>query len=391
MNSDGEWTGMLGMLHRGEIDLAFGSLIIDEDRFNYFQMIPFTLHRFTFATNQPKFQASESSFEKPFQTDVWLSCVLAYILTTIVLWIFANIHRSYMKKRAPPRDHLLMNVQKNIICEPGKYRFPQRNRVLQWSDNFSRKGRKNTTLKEFKALEPSNRSLSFAKLALEMIRIAFRQNLTLQNARTSSAKAVLGSWMIACLFLTYSYSVVLLSFMTLPPMRKPIKTVEQLANAVNNHNFKVFSHSSKAVLDIIQSNPLLNGIVEKINERKWFFNKDGYPKNLGNDSAIIDTTKNLRIRYDVKTFTNKFISDDMISVVQAGLAVSKTFCCKKELRWHINRIIETGEYKKCWSRALLKAFNDRPLEVDQSSIRPLSLYDFKSMFYFLIGGLAFAG
>ena len=147
-------------------------------------------------------------------------------------------------------------------------------------------------------------------------------------------------------------------------------------------------------MEVIEDNPLLNGLVDKIsNDNNWLHNVkvDGFPQTFDVDSAIIGILTQLKISYGVKPFATKFISDDMISVVQAGLAVSKTFCCTNELRWHLNQIVETGVYKTYLDRVLIKTLFDRPLELEEPPIRALTLYDFKSMFYFLIFGLTLAG
>lgn len=50
---DGKWTGILGMLDRGEVDMALAPMVLTEDRFNSIIQIQYTLFEYTFATNKP--------------------------------------------------------------------------------------------------------------------------------------------------------------------------------------------------------------------------------------------------------------------------------------------------------------------------------------------------
>lgn len=73
--SNGSWTGMIGMVYRGDADLAISDLAITEERqqvvdFSY----PFSVTRVTFATEQLKFTYDIATFLKPFSLEVW-SCL----------------------------------------------------------------------------------------------------------------------------------------------------------------------------------------------------------------------------------------------------------------------------------------------------------------------------
>lgn len=395
INSKGEWTGILGMLDRGEVDLAFATFIFNEDRYNGFHMIPFTVHEIAYATNMPQFQKAESRFEQPFQTEVWISCVLAYVLITFMLWIVKHSPLSQRKHKISTFDEPFVKNKPRISSEPKKYKRLLRKQQCKvhkiYPENFYQNRKK--TFQNPNTLKTSYSLLYISNAALEALKIAFRQNLNLNKIKHSPEKVVLGTWMIASMLLTYSYSGNLLSYMTLPPLSQPIKTVEQLANAVNTRNFKVYTDKNKAILEVIRKNSALKGLVDKMNEKNWFYNikVDGFPETFAIDTAIIAILTQLKIGYGVKPFATKFISDDMISEVPAGLAVRKTFCCTTELRWHLNRIVETGVYKTYLDRILFITGLNRTLEKEESPFKKLSIHDFKSMFYFLAFGLTMSG
>ncbi|KAG8180275.1 hypothetical protein JTE90_013528 [Oedothorax gibbosus] len=47
---NGTWTGLIGMVHRGEADLALGALVITENRLRYVDFsVPYNINPLTFA------------------------------------------------------------------------------------------------------------------------------------------------------------------------------------------------------------------------------------------------------------------------------------------------------------------------------------------------------
>lgn len=328
INSDGKWTGILGMLDRGEVDMGFGSMFVTEKRYNSFAQILFTTCQFTFATNKPSFHSAESRFDYPFQTEVWITCFIAYLFTTAVLWIF------------------------------------------------------------------SRRNCSICESAVETLRIILRQNTTMQKSRPSvSTNAVLGSWILASMLLSYSYSVILLSFMTLPPQSKGIKTIEELANAVEKQNYKVLAPDNLTPLvEVVRRNSKLHAIAQKILDNHWYFKVENgsYPQQLDSKTALVSMRLYFQVNYGVEPFTTKFISSDAISYTYAGLAVSKTFCWIDELRRFTNRMVESGLYNYYRQQRITRAVFDRTFEMEDSPVRPLSLHNLKAIFYILAYGLLLA-
>ncbi|XP_054706091.1 glutamate receptor ionotropic, kainate 4-like [Uloborus diversus] len=72
---NGTWTGLIGMVVRGEVDMALTYLSITEERMKAVNFsTPYVLEDLTFATNLPGF-LNGMTYLRPFQLDVWLCCL----------------------------------------------------------------------------------------------------------------------------------------------------------------------------------------------------------------------------------------------------------------------------------------------------------------------------
>lgn len=320
---DGNWTGMLGMLDSGLVDMAAVGFGITEDRSNSFHLIPYSVLDVAFVVDKPGYMSDGSRLLYPFQSEVWYASVAAYLLTTLVLWLL-----------------------------PG-------------------------------------RKLSISRLATNTLGMAFGNDSKTQS--TSTAKKIVSScWLMSSMLLVFSYSAVLLSSLTLPVREKGIRTVEELVDSVLNHGHKiVLPKANGFVLDMFTDLAKLTDVAQKINDNNWFFEfvNGALPQQFEHNSAYVASKLELQINYGTEPFTTKFISEDAFFVLNLGVVVRKTFCCKKKLQWFINRIMETGLYEGYVRQTSLKCSSDRPLEFEGSSITPISLANLSGIFFFLLFGL----
>lgn len=87
---DGNWTGMLGMLDRGAVDMAASVFSVTENRFDTFTQIPYSVLQIVFVVDKPRVITDDSRFKHPFRSEVWYACVAAYLITTLVLWLMTG-------------------------------------------------------------------------------------------------------------------------------------------------------------------------------------------------------------------------------------------------------------------------------------------------------------
>ncbi|KAG8180295.1 hypothetical protein JTE90_024210 [Oedothorax gibbosus] len=317
----GQWTGMLGMLDRGEVDFVFQKFAYGDDIFNHFSVIPFSSYRFTYATGKPTFESAESRFEMPFQAEVWMASVVVYLLVTVVLWILLLKTKLYSKERAG--EKLLDRHRKRRTNRKPRHQISQLGKLLR-PDHYNRGIQQ---VQQLDVPKYANNCISFSNVVMETIKILFNQNSTSRYLNSASTKAVLITWMIGSMLLCYSYSGSLLSFMTLPSLSKPIETVEQLANAVDNHGYKLHVGEKEIVPLAIESNPLLVNAAVKIIKNDWIldYKEKGLPRKIEAKSAHVSPVEVLQLAYGVPPFASAFISEDMIKMLELANLLELVF------------------------------------------------------------------
>ncbi|XP_071549697.1 glutamate receptor ionotropic, kainate glr-3-like [Panulirus ornatus] len=70
---DGSWTGMMGQMHRQEVEMALGPFTITPQRTNICDFsIPLRHENFAILTPRPRLESDMSGFLKPFTLQVWM-------------------------------------------------------------------------------------------------------------------------------------------------------------------------------------------------------------------------------------------------------------------------------------------------------------------------------
>ncbi|GFY40793.1 putative glutamate receptor [Trichonephila inaurata madagascariensis] len=83
----GNWTGLIGMVHRGEADMAIGSLGIYENRFEDVDFgYPYIVDAVTFVMPKVNKQLKLFGFLHVFGFQVWLLILLTLFLVTSVMY-----------------------------------------------------------------------------------------------------------------------------------------------------------------------------------------------------------------------------------------------------------------------------------------------------------------
>lgn len=85
---NGKWSGMVGMIERGEADLILYRLSMTNIRAEIIDYsYPYHLDRQTFATLNPELSVNVASFLKPFSNSVWISIVVCIFIIPLVYFI----------------------------------------------------------------------------------------------------------------------------------------------------------------------------------------------------------------------------------------------------------------------------------------------------------------
>lgn len=76
--------------------------------------------------------------------------------------------------------------------------------------------------------------------------------------------------------------------------------------------------------------------------------------------------------------------------IQTFDELGDNFCCKKRLRWYTNRVLETCLYEGYVRQTLLLSSSDKQLDLEASSVTPLSLGNLSGILFLILFGLLLA-
>lgn len=93
LSADGKWTGLIGMLHEGQCDMAIEDIGITMERSKVVQFsYPYYNADVTFLTNKPEPLPKNWVIFHPFSDQVWQACITVFLLISM---LFCAI---YLKK-----------------------------------------------------------------------------------------------------------------------------------------------------------------------------------------------------------------------------------------------------------------------------------------------------
>lgn len=104
---NGNWTGLMGMVLRGEVDLAtcmsattYRNQVVD---FSY----PLYMEQITFVTSKPDFLPKIYALLDPFSKELWLIFLATLVIMSVVVYVFLRRKYTY--------QFVLINMLKNLL------------------------------------------------------------------------------------------------------------------------------------------------------------------------------------------------------------------------------------------------------------------------------------
>ncbi|GBL86639.1 hypothetical protein AVEN_194878-1 [Araneus ventricosus] len=105
---NGNWTGLIGMVSRGEADLAIGFLSLTEDRLTAVDFtVPYSVNEICFATHIPRAIPQPHAFLHSFKWDLWLSILTIWIILPFIFYL--------QSRKKSPYLEMLFQLYRNII------------------------------------------------------------------------------------------------------------------------------------------------------------------------------------------------------------------------------------------------------------------------------------
>lgn len=93
---NGSWSGMVGMVHRGDADIIIDDLSVTESRSKVIDFSqPYSIDRWTFATKFMKQSHSNIFFLKPFSVEVWIAIIISFFLASLIAYILFKENNTY--------------------------------------------------------------------------------------------------------------------------------------------------------------------------------------------------------------------------------------------------------------------------------------------------------
>lgn len=191
LSSDGNWTGLIGMVKSKECDLAIDAIGITKERnkvvnFSY----PYYSADVTFLTNMPEELPKSLAMFYPFSHHVWTACFTVFFFMSLMFYI---------------ADYKKGQVQ------------------------------------------------SYQNILLKMFSLLMNQSYDV-NVKSRATKVLLVSWIFGTLFLTFFYKATYLSFLSFLPT-KGIRSIDDLSKAVMKGTHRCMTYAGSFFIDVLFESP----------------------------------------------------------------------------------------------------------------------------------------
>ncbi|XP_076315020.1 putative glutamate receptor isoform X2 [Tachypleus tridentatus] len=329
---NGSWSGLIGMLHREEADIALNQLTVSKERR---EVVDFTIYygidREIFATRAPRTKHHSLALIEPFTWQVWLCIFLAGAVAT------------------------------RFLHSTSKLTY-KRNTFTSLSD---------TIWFLYGCLVSQGKEIPFIKLC--------------------SVRMFLATWWFFAVTLYTTYGGTLKSHMTILMREQSIDTVEALKRELSLGRYACGSLKG-SVLESRFLNPddpvygVLGEVVRKDPQNLVKDITGGLLKTLNSTFAYIDSYESIHF-HAAKLGEKKFsFSKDYFRNIAFAIALQKGSPLKVSFDKVIKRISESGLRQK-WIREIKEETRRKALPTKpESSVRPLQAEDLSTVFYILLIG-----
>ncbi|GIX71115.1 lig_chan-Glu_bd domain-containing protein [Caerostris darwini] len=232
--------------------------------------------------------------------------------------------------------------------------------------------------------------IPFHRLSLAMIGGMVQESSILKFKATKS-RFLMGSWFIFSMFLSLSYTAVLLSSLTVPLRAGGVRNIEQLAAAISEGRFECHGIRGSSQILILKDslNDDMRLIGRNIIEKDWMSNNEitRIPEDIEDSVAILGSKTFFHFAYGEERFSTKYIFEETVSYWNVGILVNKGFCCKTRLATVVSRFRETGIIRRLYNDMQFETRRGTDSEASRNSV--LSMNDLMGLFVLLgVGHIA---
>ncbi|KAF8764940.1 Glutamate receptor ionotropic like protein [Argiope bruennichi] len=232
--------------------------------------------------------------------------------------------------------------------------------------------------------------VSYMKLFLQLLGSFLNQAFTIPLLGTRN-RIIFFSWCLFAMLVSMYYSSTLLSFLTFPLQKAPLKNFTELSEAVGEGTHRCFTLKGSFALTVFHSSPHepLRNLGRAIEDNGWFFDKHdnfGSLRKILKKTAVMDIRLKLELLHNSLHFDSYIMSDENLISLNFAIALRKDFCCKESLNSVISAVTSAGIYTKFEREEIFKVFLKEGLLHKTVNSAELKIDDLYGVFILLIVG-----
>ncbi|GFY49699.1 putative glutamate receptor [Trichonephila inaurata madagascariensis] len=289
----GNWTGIVGMVHRGEADLAINTLGINENRFKVIDFsFPYSSSRLTFASLKPYEWSRTFGLLDLFDLPTWMLLFFSILLSSATFFVVLKGTASYFE--------VFYNLLGSILRQP--LMLP------------------NYTLEK--------KFLTGSWLMFSCIMSSVFCSVLLSFLATPAKVAPIKNF------------------------RELSKAVER-----GTHRAYSVIGAAAIPFFLNSKEPYLRLLGRLLEKNKWYITPGQTLNTQvkSEESVIISVSEYLMFMYRVEDFQSRIlISEENGYTVPTAFAIRKDFCCTSQLRKVMSRMVSAGIYDRCSKLEILK-------------------------------------
>ncbi|GFU55319.1 glutamate receptor ionotropic, delta-2 [Nephila pilipes] len=231
---------------------------------------------------------------------------------------------------------------------------------------------------------------SLVKLFIETFGSILRQPLSINDASFKN-RILLSAWWFFAVIISFSYSALLLAFLTVPTAEEPIRNFKELSEAVAKGTHKCFVSKGSANIRMLLTSEAeyLRTLGEAIQYNDWYFISSEVidSKYINPYAASIGPKPMLQLNFGSDMTSSIYLSLDSLTSTSLAIALGKNFRLKKKLNWIISQLNSAGIYNKILKDESLRLWLTRSNETSETlSVKPLEVKDMSGALILLVVG-----
>ncbi|GBL97501.1 hypothetical protein AVEN_162960-1 [Araneus ventricosus] len=234
---------------------------------------------------------------------------------------------------------------------------------------------------------------SYLNLLLKMLGTILKQSFSSKN-NSFTHRILVITWLIYAMIISFSYSSVLLSILTIPSQIPTVRNFEELSDAVITQNYEAVFDKGTYVLDFLlhHESKRFNMLAEYAILNHWSMSAHPilFTPQINKRSAMVTARVLLQVVAGPEEWKWHFLSDDTILTYKFAIAMKKDFCLKKRLNTLISRVNSAGLYLKIMKDKEFQLWLPHPerRRTVNNTVRPLSFTDLIGAFASYLVGIS---